>query len=310
MRFVVTGGAGFIGSNLVEKLVKEGHEVIVLDNLHTGSLHNLKNLKISFIKGDSGEIEKIVEQIDGIFHLGIPSSSPMYKKRRELVFKAIEDWIKILEFVTKNKVKVVLASTSSIYNGNPIPWREDMQIIPTDFYTEARYAMERIAKVYNDLYGTKVIALRLFSVYGEKEEFKGEYANLVTQFILAALKGETIKIFGDGTQTRDFIYVQDVVDAFIKAMNSNIDFDVFNVGRGKNYSLNEVVAMVSRILNVEVKVKYVENPIKNYVWHTLADTTKAEEKLGFKAKVDLEEGIRKIIPYYKKVVENLTTPSL
>jgi UDP-glucose 4-epimerase len=132
---------------------------------------------------------------------------------------------------------------------------------------------------------------------------KGEYTNLITQFILAALKEETIKVFGDGTQTRDFIYVQDVVDAFIKAMNSNIDFDIFNVGKGKSYSLNEAIAMISKILDVEVRVKYVENPIKNYVWHTLADTTKAEEKLGFRAKVDLEEGIRKIIPYYEKIVK-------
>ncbi|MDT7859121.1 MAG: NAD-dependent epimerase/dehydratase family protein [Candidatus Aenigmarchaeota archaeon] len=303
MRFVVTGGAGFIGSNLVERLIKEGNEVIVIDNLHTGSLYNLKGLNIKFIKGDAGEIDKIIDPIDGIFHLGIPSSSPMYKKKRDLICKAIEDWIKILEYATKNKVKIVLASTSSIYNGNPLPWREDMQIIPTDFYTEVRYTMERIAKVYNDLYGTRVVALRLFSVYGEKEEFKGEYANLVTQFILAALRGETIKVFGDGTQTRDFIYVQDVVEAFIRAMNSNIDFDIFNVGRGKSYSLNEVIAMVSRILDVEVRVKYIENPIKNYVWHTLADTAKAEEKLGFKARVDLEEGIRKITPYYDKIVK-------
>ena len=304
MKFVVTGGAGFIGSNLVERLVKEGNEVIVIDNLNTGNLQNLKGLNIKFIKANAGEIDKIVEPIDGIFHLGIYSSSPMYRKRKELTYKVIEDWINILEFATKNKVKVVLASTSSIYNGNPLPWKEDMQIIPTDLYTEARYAMERIAKVYNDLYGTKVVILRLFSVYGEREEFKGEYANLVTQFILAALKGETIKVFGDGTQTRDFIYVQDVVDAFIKAMNSNIDFDIFNVGKGKNYTVNEVIAMVSRILDVEVNVKYMENPIKNYVWQVLADTTKAEEKLGFKAKIELEEGIRKIIPYYKKVLES------
>ncbi len=303
MKFVVTGGAGFIGSNLVERLVKEGNDVIVIDNLHTGSLENLKGLNIKFLKGNAGEIDRIVEPIDGIFHIGIFSSSPMFKKNRELIVRAIDDWIKILEFATKNKIKVVLTSSSSIYNGNSLPWREDMQIIPTDFYTEARYAMERIAKVYNDFYGTKVVILRLFSVYGEKEEFKKEYANLVTQFILAALKNETIKIFGNGMQTRDFIYVQDVVEAFIKAMNSNIDFDIFNVGFGKNYSLNEVIAMVSQILDKEVKVKYVENPIKNYVWHTLADTTKAEEKLGFKAKVKLEEGIKKIIPYYRKLVE-------
>jgi len=303
MRFVVTGGAGFIGSHLVERLIKDGHEVIVIDNLHTGSLHNLKGLNVKFVKASAGEISKVIDKIDGIFHLGIPSSSPMYKRNRELVFKAIEDWIKILEFATENRVKIVLASTSSIYNGNPIPWKEDMQIIPKDFYSEVRYAMERIAKVYNDFYGTKVISLRLFSVYGEREEFKGEYANLVTQFLMAALKGEVIRVYGNGSQTRDFIYVQDVVDAFIKAMNSNIDFDVFNVGKGENYSLNELISMISKNLNIEVKVRYVENPVKNYVWHTLADTKKAEEKLGFKARVSLEEGIRKIIPYYKKVVE-------
>ena len=120
----------------------------------------------------------------------------MYKMKRELIYKTMKDLIKILEFATKNKVKIVLAPASSIYNGNPLPWKEDLEIIPTDFYTEVRYSMERIARVYNELYGTKVITLRLFSIYGEREEFKGEYANLVTRFVLAALKSETIKFSG------------------------------------------------------------------------------------------------------------------
>jgi len=167
-----------------------------------------------------------------------------------------------------------------------------MRIIPSDFYTEGRYAMERIAEVYNKLYGLKCIVLRLFSVYGPREEYKGKYANLVSQFLWSINKDEQPIIFGDGTQTRDFIWVKDVVKAYLLAMEKDIDFDVFNVGTGKNYSLNEVVEIINKTLGKNVKPKYVENPIKNYVFHTLADTTKAENVLKFKAKVSLEDGIK------------------
>ena len=304
MKFVVTGGAGFIGSHLVEELIRRGNKVIVVDNFHTGNLNNLRNLEVEVIRGRSKEIFK-VGQVDGVFHLGIPSSSPMYKENRKLIFEAIEDFVYIMEFVKKHKLKLVFASSSSIYNGNPIPWREDMRIIPTDFYTEARYAMERIAEVYHKLYGTQTIILRLFSVYGTKEEYKGKYANLVTQFLLAMLKNKQPTIFGDGTQTRDFIFVKDVVRAFLLAMNSDIEFGTFNVGTGKNYSLNQLIEILNKILGKTIKAKYVKNPIKNYVWHTLADITKAKEVLGFEAKIDLKEGIKKIKPYYEKIVDKL-----
>jgi len=300
MRFVVTGGAGFIGSHLVRRLLKEGHEVIVIDNFHTGSPDNLKGLNVKIIQGNSSEISR-VKSCDGIFHLGIYSSSPMYKENRSLVSQTIHDFIALLEYAKEHGVKIVFASSSSLYNGNPIAWREDMPIIPTDFYTEARYAMERLAQVYHSLYGVKSVALRLFSVYGEREEYKGKYANLVSQFIWSALKGEQPVIYGDGSQTRDFIYVGDAVEAFIKAMEADAGFDMFNVGAGKNYSLNELIELIGKAVGVEIKPKYVENPIKNYVWHTLADTTKAKHRLGFKAKVSLKEGIEQIVPYYKKV---------
>jgi len=301
MLYVVTGGAGFIGSHLVDRILERGDEVIVIDNFHTGTPRNLIGKDVRLIQGNSGEIAKLNEKVDGIFHLGIYSSSPMYKKDRSLISKAIEDFIVLIDWATKNKVKIVFASTSSVYNGNPIPWSEDMSIKPMDFYTEARYAMERLAEVYNKLYGTSVIALRLFSVYGEREEHKGKYANLVSQFIWSVLQGRKPVIYGDGTQTRDFIYVGDVVEAFIKAMESDVDFDIFNVGTGKNYSLNELLNVLGKVMGREIEAEYVENPIKNYVMHTLADTTKSEKVLGFKAKVSLEDGIKKILPYYEKV---------
>ena len=292
MAFIVTGGAGFIGSHIVEELVKKGEDVIVIDNLHTGNLENIKEFDVEFLNGRAKEISSIKKSVNGIFHLGIYSSSPMYKENRSLVNEALEDFIHVMEFAKENNIKVVLTSSSSIYNGNPIPWKENTRIIPSDFYTEGRYAMERIAEVYNKLYGLKCITLRLFSVYGPREEYKGKYANLVSQFLWSINKDEQPIIFGDGTQTRDFIWVKDVVKAYLLAMEKDIDFDVFNVGTGKNYSLNEVVEIINQILGKNVKPKYVENPIKNYVFHTLADTTKAENVLKFKAKVSLEDGIK------------------
>jgi UDP-glucose 4-epimerase len=297
MKVVVTGGAGFIGSHLAESLVNRGHEVIVLDNLTLGKMENVpKGAKIAVARASMIRAWNL--KCNAIFHLGMPSSSPMYKNNPKLVGETINDAISIFKFASDKKIKVVVASTSSIYNGNPIPWREDMPIHVTDFYTECRYAIERLAKLYHDLYGLKVVILRLFSVYGPREEHKGEYANIVSQMIWSAMRREPFIIYGDGSQTRDFIYVGDVVEAFIKAMESDIDYDVFNVGFGKNYSFNEVAKMISDALGREVRLVYKPNPIKNYVYHTLADTTKAEKMLGFKAKTPLREGIEKTIRAY------------
>jgi UDP-glucose 4-epimerase len=297
MRFVVTGGCGFIGSHLVEALVKRGHKVVVVDDLRLGKMENLPE-GVRLFATRASMIRAWKMKCDGIFHLGMPSSSSMYKNNPRLVGETINDAISIFKFASDKKIKVVVTSTSSIYNGNPLPWREDMPIHVTDFYTECRYTIERLAKLYHDLYGLKVVVLRLFSVYGPREEHKGEYANVISQMIWSAMRREPFVIYGDGSQTRDFIYVGDVVEAFIKAMESDIDYDVFNVGFGKNYSFNEVAKMISDALGREVRLVHRPNPIKNYVYHTLADTTKAEKVLGFKAKTSLREGIEKTIRAY------------
>ena len=295
MDVLVTGGCGFIGSNLVERLVKEGHSVTIFDNLSTGNLKNIEGLDAESFDEPYSRLTDLAPHMDAVFHIGIPSSSPMYKRNPGLVGEAINDAIGILEYAKARACKVVYASSSSIYNGNEVPYREDMPVYITDYYTECRYAIERLARLYNILHGVKSVGLRFFSVYGPKEEYKGSYANMVSQFLWSLQKDEAPVIFGDGTQTRDFTHVSDVVDALTLAWKGEFGCEVFNVGTGTAYSFNQVVEILNMLLGTNVKPIYKPNPIKNYVQHTLADTSQAEKLLGFKAKIALEQGLRDLI---------------
>ena len=306
MRVLVTGGLGFIGSHLVERLVDEGNSVYVVDNLHTGTTSNIPLEHRKKLEKWVHYIElgiRRFQDVDLIIHLGMPSSSPMYKENPLLVAEVIKEGIMLLRKAVCDKSKFILISSSSVYNGNNIPFKEGMRIIPTDYYTEARYYLERLTKLYSKLHGLEAVILRLFSVYGEKEECKGKYANIVTQFMWDFINDRHPVIYGDGNQTRDFIYVGDVVDAIIKAIDYSdwgiTPCEIFNVGTGVNYSFNEVISILQTIFNKYIKPKYIENPISNYVYHTLADTAKARCKLKFRAKTSLSEGIRKIKPYYE-----------
>lgn len=295
MNILVTGGAGFIGSNLAEALLKEGHEVTVLDNFHTGSKNNLKGLDVKLVIGEVGDLDKLdVGKPAVIFHQGVYSSSPMYKENPRLVAKALDDFIVLLEFAKKNNSQVIFASTSSLYNGIEAPHKEDAVLKVTDFYTEARLSIERIAELYHKLYGMKIIGLRYFSVYGPHEKSKGKYANLISQFLWAMMKGEAPLIYGDGTQARDFIYVEDVVRANILSMKSGVKFGVYNVGTGSAYTLNQLVETLNAKLGTSIKPQYIENKIKNYVQETLADTSKAKQEIGFEAETSLEDGIERL----------------
>jgi len=291
LEIVVTGGCGFIGSNLVQRLVKEGHSVTVFDNLSTGNLNNLAEVNVRFLNKPYSFLSSLDSKFDVVYHLGIPSSSPMYKQNPRLVGEAINDTIEISEYAKEVGCKVIYASSSSIYNGNTPPYRENMPTYVTDYYTECRYAIERLAKLYQILHGVKTVGSRFFSVYGPKEQYKGRYANTITQFLWAMLKDERPLIYGDGTQTRDFIHVSDVVEALILAMKKDFDCEIFNVGTGIAKSFNDVIRMLNEALGKNIQPIYKPNPIKNYVYHTLADTSKAESILGFKAKITLEKGI-------------------
>jgi len=298
LKVIVTGGAGFIGSNLVRRLVKEGHDVYIFDNLATGDKTNIQSLIPMNRFFPSYDHLSQIDAPDIIFHLGIPSSSPMYKQNPFLVSEAIGDWITILEYAAKGPCKIVYASSSSIYNGNQPPFHEGLPVYVTDYYTECRYSMERLAELYYRLHTVPAIGLRLFSVYGPNETYKQQYANCLTQFLWAMQRGEAPIIFGDGSQTRDLTHVSDVVTAFCIAATSNIQHDIFNVGTGKAYSFNEIVALLNQSLGTNITPTYIDNPIKNYVGRTQADTRKAEEHLGFKAAINLPEGINELLAVY------------
>lgn len=294
MKALVTGGAGFIGSNLVESLVNN-YEVTVLDNFHTGSKDNLATVSkdITVIKGSCNDCLTFCLKPDIIFHLGIPSSSPMYRKNPLLVGEAINGMLNIMELARQaDSQKVVFASSSSLYNGLTPPHREDMEIKVTDYYTEARLAIERIAELYQTLYGIDYAALRFFSVYGPHEEAKRQYANMVSQFLWEMRAGKAPVIFGNGTQTRDFIYVKDLVDGILLA--SKKGSGIFNLGTGKAYSFNEVVEVLNDKLGTKIKPTYKDNQIGNYVMHTLADTSKISA-LGFNPKYSLEKGVELLV---------------
>jgi len=319
---LVIGGAGFIGSNLVGELLEKGEEVIVLDSLDTGNERNLEEFKGKPLTLHIGRVSKdsiknifktqhsFGNEIRTIYYLGMPSSSPMYKNDKSLVGRTINEAISLFEVLRKEKWdgQLVLTSSSSLYNGNPVPWHELMPIFPKDYYTETRYAIERFAEMYADQYGIKTVTLRLFSVYGEKEEFKGRYANMITQFIWAYIYDKPIFVYGLGEQARDFIYVKDVVDAFITASKHDLedmDFTIFNIGTGRMFTFNEVLKLLALKFDVEpyYNVKYMPNPISNYVKHTLSLTHRCNRNLKWIAEHPLEKVIDKVIDYYKDLID-------
>lgn len=301
MKAIVTGGAGFIGSHIAERLVKEGYDVSVIDELNTGDKKNLERIwdKIEFLNANVSEIYKL-EKADIVFHEGIYSSTPMYRKDNSLVWKAIKEFMSVMDYCLKSNCKLVFASSSSIYNGHQPPHKESMQPIVKDFYTEARYSMERLAELFNQMYGLKYCGLRYFSVYGDREESKKEFANMVSQIIWKGMLDKDVIIYGDGSQKRDLVNVNDVVNANILAARSEKN-GIFNVGTGISYSFNEIIEKVENVVNKKIKRKNIENPLKNYVDVVHADITKSRDELGFSASITVNEGIKSAYEYYKTI---------
>lgn len=314
---LVTGGAGFIGSHVAEELLQRGYEVVILDNLFLGSLDNVRELqekfseRLHFYEGDVLDSLLLVEvvrkhEVEAIVHEAAMSSMPMhYPDPRRAIRVNLEGFLNVLEVARRFDVpKVVYASTSSIYSACTPPHREDMPVRPRTFYEFVMLAREQAASIYYDYYGIECVGLRYFSIYGPREQHKGRYANVISQFIWKILRGEQPTIYGDGSQTRDFTFVKDAARATVLAMEKRgLKAEVINVGTGRETTFNEVVRLINRVLGTNVQPRYVKNPIKNYVYRTCADTTKAQKLLGWKPEVDLETGIKITAEYYKRLLQ-------
>ena len=295
MDVIVTGGAGFIGSKLVNRL-SEDNRVVVIDSLHSGSISNLQGANARFVHMDSKDISKLDFKPDLIFHLGMYSSSAYYKDST-LMVEVIEGAKQVFHFAMKHKAKVIATSTSSVYYAQHLPQNEEMIPRVAGFYTEGRIAMERLAELYSRQHNLDAVILRPFSVYGKGGEVKGKLANIATRLVLAAMGKDDPALFGDGSATRDFVNVDDVVEAFIKAAKVK-DFGTYNVGTGVSCSLNALKAKIEDYTGTKIKAPYAPIPI-TFPIDTLADTTRAERFLGFKTQKSLEEGLVEFIEYYR-----------
>jgi UDP-glucose 4-epimerase len=359
MRILVTGGAGFIGSNLAnalshgtqnsshypaeQQLKRQGvnringerndksNEVIALDDLSLGIPSNLSK-DVKLVKGSVMDYDLVLElgkDCDYIFHQAALSSSPMFlDDPRKGIDTNVMGFMNVMESAKRNKVKrVIYASSSSIYNGLPTPYKESVNVTPKTFYESAFYCREVIAQTYNLEYGIESIGLRYFSVYGPNERHKGRFANNISQFIWDMAEGQKSPIiYGDGTQTRDFTFVDDVVRANILAMgkqsnrsagegrdddNDNAKehwrknildsgFGVYNIGTGIQTSFNNIVEIINKLLGTDIRPTYTKNLINNYVQHTLADISLARLELGYEPKWrNVEGGIKQLISQYR-----------
>jgi len=305
---LVTGGAGFIGSNIVEELVSRGVRVKVLDDLYLGSEENLGEVRddIEFIEGsvmDRETVEKAVKGCDTVFHQAARSSSPMHKENPAQGARVnIEGFVNTVEAAKDAGVeKIVYASTSSMYGSVEPPHREEDDVSPVNRYTASKMSRELYAKCYSYRDEIQTTGLRYFSVFGPHERSKGKFANIVSQFLWKMQEGESPVIWGDGEQERDFVFVEDVVSANIKAAQrlEDADGEVFNVGTGDPTTFNEVVEKLNDKLGTSIEAERVENPRDNYVRKHRADNSKAKRVLGWKPGYSFEEGLQKTVDYYK-----------
>jgi len=301
MRILVTGGAGFIGSHLVDRLVKEGHEVVVIDNLSTGKKENL-NPKADFYNLDICNFNKIkpfFKRIDFVFHLAALPRVPLSIKDPVATAKVnILGTINVFKAAIDAGVKrVIFASSSSVYGDQEkLPLKENMIPRPISPYALQKLTAENFAKQFTKLYKIPIVSLRYFNVFGPRIDFDSDYSLVIGKFLRLKKEEKPLTIFDDGEQTRGFCYVDDVVEATLKAAKTKKlkGGEVINISSGKSYSVNYLAKLISK------KVVYL-SPRPGDVRHTQADISLAKELLNWQPKVDLEQGLKKTQEWFNNL---------
>jgi len=301
MRVMVTGGAGFIGSHIAEHFKND--EVIVFDNLRTGFKKNLKGLNVKFVKAsveDFKALNKWMKGVDVVFHLAALISVP------ESILKPVETerintqgTLNVLEAARRNNVKkVVYSSSAAVYGDNPIlPKKEDMKPEPKSPYAVSKLSGEYYCKIYTEQFGLKTAVVRYFNVFGERQDPNSQYAAAIPIFVKRALLNEDVVIFGDGEQTRDFIYVKEVVKANVLAYEKGEG--IYNVALGGRITINELAEKIIKLTNSKSKIVHTtERP--GDIKHSTADIERIKS-IGFKPEFDFDEALKRTIEYFKTI---------
>ena len=310
--YLITGGAGFIGSNIVDELLQRGETVRVLDNLSTGLAENLASVRdrISFCEADIRDLEKIrpcFEGADYVIHLAALASIPR-SIADPITSNAVnvDGTLNVLVAARDAKAKrVVFAASSSAYGDNPVlPRVETHEPRPLSPYALMKLTGEYYCKVFTTIYGLETVSLRYFNIFGPRQNPNSPYTGVLSLFNAAYIRGTTPTVYGDGEQSRDFTYVSNVVDASLRACTSaGASGGVYNIGVGEQHSINHVIAMLNKIFGRQVKPNYA--PVrKGDVRESLADISLARAVLGYTPIVSFEDGIRRTVEWYRAALGN------
>ncbi len=308
-KYLVTGGAGFIGSNIVASLVKAGDKVIVYDDFSTGTKKNVQDYKQTDVKVVEGDVcdakslRKAARGCDYLLHLaGCAGVEPSVKDPQTALEQAFQGTLNALIAARDLKVKrFIFASSCAVYGESPVlPKEETMLASPFNPYGAGALVGEELARVFYATYRLETVCLRMFNVYGPRQSVSGPSAGVVAQFCASILKGNTPVVYGDGKQSRDFVYISDVVEAFRLACTApKAEGEVFNIASGSRMSISGLLNCFQQLLEKEIEGDMQEARSSD-VRHSLADVMKAQEVLGYRPRVSIAEGLTKSLVWYKK----------
>ena len=295
MKAIVTGGAGFIGSNIASALEGKNARVVIVDDFSSADFKNLRDFKGEVITQDINEVvwEKL-ETPDVIFHQAALTDTTVTDQKR-MMFNNVEGFRKVLRFALERKVRLVYASSAGVYGNEAPPQVENGRLSPLNIYAYSKFTGDQIAAREFKNSKSLIIGLRYFNVFGMGEQHKGTAASMIYRLAEQMRSGKQPRIFHDGEQTRDHIYVRDVVEANLKALETK-ENGIVNIATGKATSFNRLIEILNDVLGTHFAPDYFDNPYDFYQKSTQADTTLAQKLLGFKARYSIEEGIHEYLP--------------
>ena len=314
MKYLITGGAGFIGSNIAHQLLSQGEQVRIIDNFSTGRRINIDDIedKIELIDGDIRDFWTVKDAVDGVDYILHQAALPSVPRSVQNPLTSnsvnIDGTLNLLEASRQAGIKrFVMASSSSVYGDTPeLPKHEGMWTDPLSPYAVTKLTNEKYCKVFYELYGLETVCLRYFNIFGPRQDPKSEYAAVIPKFINAMLAGKQPVVFGDGEQSRDFTFIDNAVQANLLATTAaDAPGKYYNIACGAKFTLNDLLDMLRSILKCDIKAKYTP-PRPGDILHSYADIERARNDLGYDPKVMFEEGLRNTVNWFSAIFNSQT----